>query len=109
MFFDNKNPSKTEDKNFLKYKFKSLQVYSSDEWMVNSSKKYRTVFDKAETSYIRCELAFFNKLFDEDEWQCKVTLKAFDITGNKREELCTLDKDMHIAKEENIVFVRDGW
>ncbi|MFN8282702.1 MAG: AAA family ATPase [Chitinophagales bacterium] len=93
----------------MKYKFKSLQIYGSDEWMANSSKKYRTVFDKAETTYIRSELSFYNKLFDEEDWRCKVTLKAFDITNGKREELCSLDKDIDILKEENIVQVRDGW
>jgi len=111
MFFGNndKNDNKSDNKNFVKYKFKSLQVYGSDEWMANSTKKYRTVFDKAETTYIRCEFAFYNKLFDEENWKCKVTLKAFDISSNKREELCSLDKDLEITKEENIIYVRDGW
>jgi hypothetical protein len=27
----------------------------------------------------------------------------------KREELCSLDKDIDVLKEENIVYVRDGW
>lgn len=111
MFFGNndKDENKSQDKNFVKYKFKNLQIYGSDEWMANSTKKYRTVFDKAECTYIRCELSFFNKLFDEEDWKCKVTLKAIDITNNKRTELCSLDKDVEISKEENIIFVRDGW
>jgi SpoVK/Ycf46/Vps4 family AAA+-type ATPase len=109
MFFGNKDNDKSDNKNFIKYKFKSLQIYGSDEWMANSTKKYRTVFDKAETTYIRSELSFYNKLFDEEDWKCKVTLKAFDITNNKREELCSLDKDLDISKEDNIIYVRDGW
>ena len=109
MFFGNNNNNKTDDKSFMKYKFKSLLTYGSDEWMANSSKKYRTVFDKAETTYIRAEFAFYNKLFDEEDWKCKVTLKAFDITNGKREELCSLDKDLEVAKYENIMYVRDGW
>ena len=28
------------------YKLKEVKVYSSDEWMANATKKYRTVFDK---------------------------------------------------------------
>ncbi|MCB0508838.1 MAG: AAA family ATPase, partial [Bacteroidetes bacterium] len=109
MFFGNDDDKKSEDKNFLKYKFKSLQTYSSDEWMANDGKKYRTVFDKAETTYIRCEFAFYNKLFDEENWKCKVTLKALDVTNGKREELCSLDKELEVSKEENIIFTRDGW
>jgi len=107
MFWD--NIKKQENKEMTKYKFKELLIYSSDEWMARSAKKYRTVFDKAETTYIRCELAFYNKLFDEEDWQCKVTLKAFDISGGKREQLCSLDKEVPVLKDENIVQVRDGW
>ena len=111
MFFGNNdnNKNKAEDQNFVKYKFKSILLHSSDEWMANSSKKYRTVFDRAETTYIRCEFSFYNKLFDEEDWKCKVTLKAFDITNNKREELCKLDKDIVVTKDENIVYVREAW
>jgi hypothetical protein len=109
MFFGSNDNNKSDNKNFVKYKFKNLLIYGSDEWMANSTKKYRTVFDKAETTYIRSELSFYNKLFDEEDWKCKVTLKAFDITNGKREELCSLDKDLDISKEENIIFVRDGW
>ncbi len=109
MFFGNNDKDKTDDKNFVRYKFKSLLTYGSDEWMANSSKKYRTVFDKDETTYIRAEFAFYNKLFDEEDWKCKVTLKAFDITNNKREELCSLDKDVEVSKFENVIYVRDGW
>jgi hypothetical protein len=109
MFFGNNDKDKSDDKNFVKYKFKSLLTFGSDEWMANSTKKYRTVFDKAETTYIRVEFAFYNKLFDEADWKCKVTLKALDITNNKREELCSLDKDVEVTKYENVIFVRDGW
>lgn len=110
MFFGNKDDdNKNDDRNFIKYKLKSLLVYSSDEWMANAVKKYRTVFDKAETTYLRCEFAFYNKLFDEENWKCKVTLKAIEITNGKREQLCSLDKDIDVSKEENIIYVRDGW
>ena len=43
------------------YKYKSLRVFSSSEWMVDSTKKYRRVFDKSEISYLRAELSFYNK------------------------------------------------
>ncbi len=92
-----------------KYKFKSLNVFSSEEWMINSSKKYRTVFDRAETTYIWTEFSFYNKLFDEEEWTAKVSLKAFALTGSKRDELCSLESDQVIKMEDNVVIIRDGW
>ncbi|MDQ3048806.1 MAG: AAA family ATPase, partial [Bacteroidota bacterium] len=91
------------------YKFKDMKVYSSDEWMANATKKYRTVFDKMETTYLRTEFAFYNKLFDEQDWNAKITLKAFSLEGGKRTELCSLDSTLTIKMDENIVYVRDGW
>lgn len=92
-----------------KYKFKSLNVYSSDEWMANATKRYRTVFEKAETTYIRVELAFYNKLFDEEEWNCNVELKCIQMEGTKRTELCNLPSTHKISKDDNIFYLRDGW
>jgi SpoVK/Ycf46/Vps4 family AAA+-type ATPase len=91
------------------YKFKDLKVFSSDEWMANATKKYRTVFDRMETTYIRTEFSFYNKLFDEQEWTAKVTLKAFSLIGANRTELCSLEWPVTVKVDDNIVFVRDGW
>lgn len=91
------------------YKFKDLKVFSSDEWMANATKKYRTVFDRMETTYIRTEFSFYNKLFDEQDWNAKITLKAFSITDSKRTELCNIDSSIAVKMDENIVYIRDGW
>ncbi len=91
------------------YKFKDIKIYSSDEWMANATKKYRTVFDRMETTYVRTEFSFYNKLFDEKEWTAKVTLKAFLLEGTTRKELCNIISTQTIKIEDNIVFVRDGW
>lgn len=90
-----------------KYKFKSLQTFCNNEWMVNNLKRYRTVFDKAEIDYIRIELAIYNKLFDEEDWKGKVNLKCFDSLG--KQEYCNREVDVEVKKEENIFYVRDGW
>ncbi len=90
-----------------RFKFKSLNVYSNNEWMANSGKRYRTVFDSAEVDYVRCELAIYNKLFDENDWSAKVNLKAINTADNK--EICNLDAKIDVKKEENIFYLRDGW
>jgi SpoVK/Ycf46/Vps4 family AAA+-type ATPase len=77
--------------------------------MANATKRYRTVFEKAETTYIRVELAFYNKLFDEEEWNCKIELKCLQIEGSKKTELCSLVSQNKISKDDNIFYVRDGW
>jgi SpoVK/Ycf46/Vps4 family AAA+-type ATPase len=91
------------------YKFKDMKIYSSDEWMANATKKYRTVFDRAETTYVRTEFSFYNKLFDEENWSAKITLKCFELKGSEKKELCSLESTQSINMTDNIVFVRDGW
>lgn len=92
-----------------RFKFKSLSIYSSDEWMANSTKRYRVVFDRMETTYIRCELALYNKLFDEEDWQTKVTIRCEKVIPGNNEKICELETELRVTKEDNIVYIRDGW
>src|SRR6185503_12274281 len=99
---------KADDKNFKKFKFKELKMYGSDEWMAGSTKKYRTVYERQETTYIRAEFSFYNKLFDEEKWSCKVTFKCFSVKDKERKELCNYDVATEVNIDDNIVYVRDG-
>jgi len=97
-----------------KYKFKELRTFASDEWMANATKKYRKIFDRAELAYVRCEFSFFNKLFDEENWECTVILKCFEFVTNEKgesekREICSLDTKREVKMDENIVYMRDGW
>ncbi|HSZ24495.1 MAG TPA: AAA family ATPase, partial [Cytophagaceae bacterium] len=92
-----------------KYKFKELKIFSSTESMVGNTRKYRKVFENLETTYLYSELSFYNKLFDEEDWNTKVNLKAFRIKKDKREELCDLAKEIAVTKDQNIVIIREGW
>lgn len=92
-----------------RFKFKSLSAYSSDEWMANSTKRYRTIFDRAETSYLRFELALYNKLFDEEDWSAKVSVRCEQVLSTGNVNICTLDSELKVNKDENIFYVRDGW
>lgn len=97
------------DSTALRYKFKDLKLHSSDEWMADGTKKYRTVFDRWEITYLRVEFSFYNKLFDEDEWEASVRTKCFFVHGSQQRELCNLVQQRKILKDENIVYVRDSW
>ncbi|MDX1905213.1 MAG: AAA family ATPase [Thermonemataceae bacterium] len=95
------------DKN---YKFKDLLVYSSNESFEGNKKKYRRVFENKETTYIYVELSFFNKLFDEEDWDTNIALKAFKLNSDGgRKELCNLPIKKTIKKDENIVIIRESW
>ena len=93
----------------LKYKYRDMKIYSSDEWMAGSTKKYRKVFDRYETTYLRTEISFFNKLFDEEEWEASFRSKCFFVSGSQKNELSNFEEKRKVLKDENIVFIRHSW
>ncbi len=94
---------------YKNYKFKTLRVFASDEWLANRSREYRTVFDRSETTYISAEIAFYNKMFDEQDWETTVTLKAFSHADGKKKELSSQDEKRKIRLDENVVYINKGW
>lgn len=90
------------------YKFRALKVYASTEWLADNKKKYRQVFDRYETTYVYAELSFYNKLFDEDDWDVHVELKCYSINNGKT-ELCALDFNRKVNKYDHFVYIREGW
>ncbi len=89
------------------YKFRDFKIFGSTEWLANNEKKYRLVYEETECTFIYCELSFFNKLFDEEDWDIKINLKCVNIEDGSI--ICSLQADRQIKKDENIVFVREGW
>ena len=97
---------------FTKYKFKSLKTYASTEWLAEGKKKYRQVFDRNELTYIYAEFSFFNKLFDEEDWEATINLKAFAQPADRRRkgrEICNIEVNKSVTKDQNVVYVREGW
>ncbi|MCX8080179.1 MAG: AAA family ATPase [Bacteroidia bacterium] len=90
-----------------RFKFKHFETYSSDEWMANNTKKFRTCFDEAELDFVRCELALFNKLFDEEDWEAELKLIITDKSEKK--EYCKIKEKIKVSKNDNIFYHRDGW
>lgn len=91
------------------YKFKSLKVFGSDEWLANRKREYRSVFDESELSYLSAEFAFYNKRFDEKEWDAQISLRAYSLQGEERTEVCVQDETRKVSPSENIVYVNKGW
>ncbi|MDA8693524.1 AAA family ATPase, partial [Saprospiraceae bacterium] len=59
------------------------------------------------SSYIYAELAFYNKQFDIESWNVNVVLKCYEV-GNKK-QICSLSFNKKVSKQDNIVYVREGW
>lgn len=89
------------------YKLKDLKIFGSKENLYQNVKKYRRVFDESEARYLYCELSFFNKLFDESDWETKITFTCSNYST--REQLCKLDREVKVSKDKNIIFAREGW
>ncbi|MBX2965681.1 MAG: AAA family ATPase [Cyclobacteriaceae bacterium] len=106
---DNKQEKLSNNPEQLPYKHRDIKVHSSDEWMANATKKYRKVFDRFETTFMRVEFSFFNKLFDEQNWETSIRMKCFYVNGSQKNELCNLEKKRTIEKDENIVYIRQSW
>ncbi len=90
------------------YKFRELKVYSSTEWLADNKKKYRQVFDRYETTYVYAELSFYNKRFDEEDWEIEVELKCYSLKKG-RKIVCELPFSRKVSKYDNVVFIREGW
>jgi len=90
------------------FKLKSIKVFGSKENLFYNVKKYRRVFDETECRYIYCEMSFFNKLFDEADWEAEVRLVCVNMEDEDK-ELCNLKKEINVGKDKNILFVREGW
>ncbi len=88
------------------YSFRDIKSYSSTEWMANNTKKYRSVFDELEISYIYCEVSLINKLYDVKSWNLNMQLKCIDSNEN---EICDLNCNRSIDSHEHIIYIREGW
>ncbi len=106
---DDQERSSTEKSLPQNFKYRDIKVHSSDEWMVDATKKYRRVFDRYETTYMWVEFSLFNKLFDETDWEASFQVKCFFMNGSNKTELCSLEQKRKIGKEENIIYIRQSW
>ncbi len=92
------------------YKFKTLKIFASDEWLANRTREYRTVYDKSELTYVSAELAFYNKLFDESDWEANVRIRAFShLAGGEKKEISNQEEKRKVRLDENVVYVNKGW
>ncbi len=83
-----------------------LKIYSSTEWLADNKKKYRTVFEAEECTYVYCEFSCYNLKFKEQDWDLKLHIVCID---SENKQLCNLNCDRLVSLDDNIVYVREGW
>lgn len=89
------------------YKLDKVRVYSSIESFYQNEKMYRLVLDESECRFIYGELSFYNKLFDERDWECQAKLVCTNVTKN--ELVHEITKDLKVTKDQNTAKVSAGW
>jgi hypothetical protein len=98
-----------KNKSDKKYKFNSIKVYAWDR-AVGSKKKFRRLFERAELNYVSVELSFYNKLFDEDDWEANVEIILNSIDDDKKTKKITQKKEkVTVSKDDNIYIYSFGW
>ncbi len=90
-----------------RFKVKSLKMYYSLESLYGGARKFRSVFVDQEVDYLRAELALYNILFDEEDWEAKVVYKCFKKGGTQ--EMFKIEHDLKGDKNQNVLTVRRGW
>lgn len=90
----------------IPFVFRNLKVYSSVEWLADNKKKYRSVFDRNDATYIYAEFSFFNLNFKKKDWDLKLELVCRDQNKN---EVCRLNCNRTISENSNLIYVREGW
>lgn len=98
----------SKNKSGNNYKFDSLKVYAWDR-VIAGKKKFRRVFEKSELTYLSAELAIFNKLFDEEDWEAEIKLIARQKKGDASEQVCEKKETITINKTENTYTYSFGW
>ena len=91
------------------FRFKSLNTYSSPEWLAFERKKYRNVFLNQNVDYIYFEVSVFNLNYELNDWNAK-----FEIICHKKEndiqvKICELKFDRIIRKTQSVFILREGW
>ena len=98
-----------KNKSDKKYKFNSIKVYAWDR-AVGSKKKFRRLFERAELNYVSVELSFYNKFFDEDDWEANVEIILNSIDDDKKTKKITQKTEkVTVSKDDNIYIYSFGW
>jgi SpoVK/Ycf46/Vps4 family AAA+-type ATPase len=93
----------------LNYKVRDLKIYCTTESYIDNKKQYRLVFDKSELGYIYLEVSFFNKGYDNFNWDANLELKCYENFNEEKKLICNLEMKKIIQKHDNIAFIREGW
>ncbi len=87
-----------------KYKFKHFKPFLSGKWE-GFNRIYQRTFEEGEVDYIYIEIAFYNILFDEYDWNCNLKY----VLESNGKELTSFEKEVKVPKADNIFKDSFSW
>ncbi len=92
-----------------RYKFKDIQCYLYADWLA-AEKRFRTVYIEQDTDWISAAVSFYNILFDEEQWACKIRLVCQKKEGaNWATAFYDKTEDVTVNTNQDVVIHRAGW
>ncbi len=94
------------------FKIKDLKFYCNAESLIHNSRKYRSVFEQSEITYLFSDFKFYNIKFNEQDWKAAITSICYrlDNQGNKTDKLFeNKNKEIVVSKTENIKTHIESW
>ena len=86
-----------------------MKFYTNKQGLYQS-KNFRKVFVDKEIGFLYTEVALFNILFDEEDWEANVLIKGYEVNSRgKEKEIYTLKSNKKVTKDKNIVYFREGY
>lgn len=96
-------PKPTPQKN---YKLKHIKTFQDNKWAIDR-RIYQRMFEASNVGYLYCDFVFYNILFDEMDWECKVKFVCTKAGSTK--EICVVEKEAKVSKNDNTYSVLGSW
>jgi SpoVK/Ycf46/Vps4 family AAA+-type ATPase len=94
------------------FKVKDLKFYCNTESLIHNSRKYRSVFEQSEITYLFLDFKFYNIKFNEQDWKATITSICYrlDNSGKKTDKLFeNKNQEIVVSKTENITTHIESW
>jgi SpoVK/Ycf46/Vps4 family AAA+-type ATPase len=91
------------------FRSESLKTYIHGLKILNSDRLYRSVFERDELTYVYVDFSFFNKKFDEHDWDAEVEFVLYQIVNGISVLLDTTAYQIEVKTSQNKVLVSYNW
>ena len=91
------------------FRARDLSTYISRVQLHNGQHIYRSVFEKSEITYMLVDFSFYNKKFDEEDWNADIEFTLYRLQDGEPEILDVTDINREVSMIENVITVSDNY